>query len=56
MELTKEEMKKIVKWLNLFTMNSLSHEEIRMSVCDIEDDLPPILDKFKNYLNSGETK
>ena len=55
MELTKEEMKKVVKWLNLFTMKPLSHEEIRMSVCDIEDDLPAIVDKFKTYLEVGES-
>ena len=52
MELTKEEMKKVIGWLGQYYDRTYGSNDSPMNL----DDLPAINNKFKNYLNSGETK
>ena len=50
MELTKEEMKKVIGWLeNYYSLIYGSHDS-PMNL----DDLPAINNKFKTYLKGGE--
>ena len=51
MELTKEEMKKVIKWLEDYHVLSDYKPE---DFPDDIDDLPTITHKFKTYLNGGE--
>jgi len=52
MELTKEEMKKVIAWLDHYYDRIYGSHDSPMDL----DTLPAIASKFKNYLNSGETK
>ena len=47
MELTKEEMKKVIAWLEAYYVSYGVQ-------CDDIDDLPKITHKFKTYLKGGE--
>ena len=47
MELTKEEMRKIILWLEIYR-SSLTRG-------DIDKDLPSEVNKFKTYLKGGES-
>ena len=48
MELTKEEMKKVIMWLEDYRMS-----EAHSSFMNL-DDLPSIVNKFQTYLKGGE--
>ena len=50
MELTKEEMKKVIKWLEEYDDVIYLHRTPE----DL-DGLPEIVNKFKTYLEGGET-
>ena len=53
MELTKEEMKKVIKWLeDYYDVCAYKHQDFPDDI----DDLPTITHKFKTYLEGGETK
>ena len=52
MELTKEEMKKVIAWLEDYYVSSYKPENFPDDI----DDLPTITHKFKTYLEGGETK
>ena len=52
MELTKEEMKKGIGWLDHYYDRTNGSYDSPMNL----DDLPAINNKFKTYLNGGETK
>ena len=53
MELTKEEMKKVIKWLeDYYVLSDYKPEDFPDDI----DDLPTITHKFKTYLEGGETK
>ena len=52
MELTKEEMKKVIKWLeDYYVLSDYKPEDFPDDI----DYLPTITHKFKTYLNGGET-
>ena len=51
MELTKEEMKKVIAWLEDYYVSSYKPEDFPDDI----DDLPTITHKFKTYLEGGET-
>ena len=46
MELTKEEMRKIILWLEIYRSSLIRG--------DIDKDLPSVVNKFKTYLKGGE--
>ena len=46
MELTKEEMRKIILWLEIYRSFLIRG--------DIDKDLPSVVNKFKTYLKGGE--
>ena len=50
MELTKEEMKKVIGWLDHYYDRTYGSHDSPMNL----DDLPTINDKFKTYLEGGE--
>ena len=52
MELTKEEMKKVIGWLDHYYDRTYGSHDSPMNL----DDLPAINNKFKTYLKGGETK
>ena len=51
MELTKEEMKKVIKCLEDYYASSYKPEDFPDDI----DDLPTITHKFKTYLEGGES-
>ena len=51
MELTKEEMKKVIKWLEEYDDVIYLHR-----TPEDHDGLPEIVNKFKTYLEGGKTK
>ncbi len=52
MELTKEEMKKVIKWLeDYYDVCSYKHQDFPDDI----DDLPTVTHKFKTYLKGGES-
>ena len=52
MELTKEEMKKVIKWLeDYYVLSEYKPEDFPDDI----DDLPTITHKFKTYLKGGES-
>ena len=53
MELTKEEMKKVIKWLEEYY--SVIHEEDTDATQEDLDGISEIVDKFKTYLKGGES-
>ncbi len=51
MELTKEEMKKVIKWLeDYYVLSDYKPEDFPDDI----DGLPTIVHKFKTYLKGGE--
>ena len=52
MELTKEEMKKAIKWLEDYYDRTYGSHDSPLNL----DDLPNVVKKFKTYLNGGETR
>ena len=50
MELTKEEMKKVIGWLDHYYDRTYGSHDSPMNL----DDLPAINNKFKTYLKGGE--
>ena len=52
MELTKEEMKKVINWLDHNYDRTYGTHDSPMNL----DDLPNVVKKFKTYLNGGKTK
>ena len=52
MELTKEEMKKVIGWLDHYYDRTYGSHDSPMNL----DDLPNVVEKFKTYLNGGKTK
>ena len=53
MELTKEEMKKIIKWLEQY--DDVIYETDTDVTTEDLDGLSEIVNKFKTYLKGGET-
>ena len=51
MELTKEELKKVIGWLDHYYDRTYGSHDSPMNL----DDLPAINNKFKTYLKGGET-
>ena len=55
MELTKEEMKLVIKCLSDIKFLNQTDKNPFVSSIDLKE-LPTVIDLFKNYLNSGVTK
>ena len=51
-ELTKEEMKKVIAWLDHYYDRTYGSHDSPLNL----DDLPNVVNKFKTYLNGGETR
>ena len=55
MELSKEEMKLVIRCLSDIKFLNQTDKNPFVSSIDLKE-LPTVIDLFKNYLNSGETK
>ena len=55
MELTKEEMKLVIRCLSDIEFLNQTDKNPFVSSIDLKE-LPTVIDLFKKYLNSGETK